>query len=135
MINIKSLEFSYDDKKIFKDFDLHIPRSKFVSIIGPNGCGKSTLLKLISKELKSDSGDICISEYNVNLLKPIELARLLAFNRQQVSNIFPFTCLDYVMLGRRPYKQQFEDYHLDDLELVEKYLKETHSYEFLEKIL
>ncbi len=135
MIEISSLEFSYDKKKIFEDFDLRIPKGKFVTIIGPNGCGKSTLLKLIAKELNLHQGKIKISSHDIDSLNPLELSKLLAFNRQQVNNIFPFSCLDYVMLGRRPYKSQFEDYHLEDLQLVEKYLKETMSYEFLEKKL
>lgn len=135
MIDIKSMTFSYDNKNIFEDFNLHIPRNKFISIIGPNGCGKSTLLKLISKELKQSSGEIYVDNKNIQELKPIDFAKILSFNRQQVSNIFPFTCLDYVMLGRRPYKNQFEDYNLNDFNLVEKYLKETFTYEFLEKKL
>lgn len=43
-----SLNFSIDEKAIFKDFSFNFKKGDFVRICGPNGSGKSTLIKLIS---------------------------------------------------------------------------------------
>lgn len=136
MIVIKDLSFSYDgNKPLFENLNIKIPKGKFITIIGPNGCGKSTLLRLISKELKYNSGDIIISEKKLLDIKTLELAQKLAFSRQKTSENLSFTCLDYVLLGRRPYKEQFEDFNKNDLKIVEKNLKITDSISFINKNL
>jgi len=43
---------------IYDNFNLDIPRGRFVSIFGPNGCGKSTLINLISGLIPVDKGEI-----------------------------------------------------------------------------
>lgn len=47
IIEIKNLNFKYDKKQIFQDFNLEIEESTYTTIIGPNGSGKSTLIKII----------------------------------------------------------------------------------------
>jgi len=135
MIKIKDLHFSYGKKVIFESLNLMIPDSKFVSIIGPNGCGKSTLLRLIGKDLDYQQGEIQIEGKALSDYSTASFSKLLAFNRQQVSGLFPFTCLDYVLMGRRPYKAQFEDYTKEDLNLVEKFLKLTDTMDFVHSTL
>ena len=44
---INNLNFKYDDKVIFSNFDLEIKKATFTTILGPNGSGKSTLIKII----------------------------------------------------------------------------------------
>lgn len=135
MITIDSVSFNYDKKALFDNLSLDIPKGKFVSIIGPNGCGKSTLLKLIANELQYKRGKISIEGQDSKDLSPKDLSKILAFNRQQVNQVFPFTCLDYVLMGRRPHKKQFEDYTKEDLEIVEHAFKETETTSFIEKKL
>lgn len=47
IIEVKNLNFEYDKKQIFKDFNLEIQQSIYTTIIGLNGSGKSTLIKII----------------------------------------------------------------------------------------
>ena len=47
IISIKNLSFFYDDKEVFKNLNLDIEQSKWITIIGSNGSGKSTLMKLL----------------------------------------------------------------------------------------
>lgn len=58
MLEIKDLNFSYGEKKIFSDFSISVPDSGIYVLMGPSGCGKSTLFSLIAGFLKSDSGSI-----------------------------------------------------------------------------
>jgi NitT/TauT family transport system ATP-binding protein len=57
-ITVRGLSKVFNDAVIYQDFDLDIPRGKFVSIFGPNGCGKSTLINMISGLIPVDSGEI-----------------------------------------------------------------------------
>lgn len=54
IIRIRSMSFKYDDKYIFKDFDLNIKRNSFVCIIGKNASGKSTLARILGGLYKID---------------------------------------------------------------------------------
>jgi ATP-binding cassette subfamily F protein uup len=49
---------SYGDRSIIRDFSLRIQRGDRIGIVGPNGAGKTTLLKLLTGELKPDSGTV-----------------------------------------------------------------------------
>ncbi len=135
MIEIKNLSFSYNNKVIFDKLSVNIPKGKFVSIIGPNGCGKSTLLKLINNDLNYKQGEILIDGNVSTSLSPLDKSKLLAFNRQLSSQVFPFSCLDYVLMGRRPYKNRFEDYNKEDIFIVESVLKKTNTESFINKKL
>ncbi len=48
MLNISNLSASIEDKKILKDFNLHIKPGEVHAIMGPNGSGKSTLANILS---------------------------------------------------------------------------------------
>ncbi|KAH6808216.1 general control non-repressible 5 [Perilla frutescens var. frutescens] len=65
VVKINNLDFSYEDKFLFKNANLTIERGEKVAILGPNGCGKSTLLKLIMGMEKPDRGEILLGEHNV----------------------------------------------------------------------
>lgn len=47
---------TYNAQPVFKDLSWEIHADRCVGLVGPNGAGKSTLLKLVSGELKSESG-------------------------------------------------------------------------------
>ena len=57
-ITIRGLSKSFGDAVIYDNFDLDIPRGRFVSVFGPNGCGKSTLINLIAGLIEPDAGTI-----------------------------------------------------------------------------
>lgn len=60
LLECKNLSKSFDNKKILKDINLIIPRSKIVGLLGKNGQGKTTLIKLINDLLTPTSGEILI---------------------------------------------------------------------------
>ncbi|MDJ0643632.1 MAG: ABC-F family ATP-binding cassette domain-containing protein [Erythrobacter sp.] len=49
---------SYDGRAIIKPFSLRIQNGDRIGIVGANGAGKTTLLKMLTGELKPDSGSI-----------------------------------------------------------------------------
>jgi len=49
---------AYGDNVIVKDLSLRIQRGDRLGLVGPNGAGKTTLIKLITGELKPDTGTV-----------------------------------------------------------------------------
>lgn len=58
IIEAESINFSYKNKAILKDFSIRVKKGEKIGVIGPNGSGKSTLIKIITGELKPESGRI-----------------------------------------------------------------------------
>lgn len=50
IFEIKNLDFSYGDKKIFKNFNFIVRSRDRIAICGKNGSGKSTLLRIIASK-------------------------------------------------------------------------------------
>ncbi len=47
---------SFCDKLLYENLEFSLPKAGIVGIIGPNGAGKTTLFKMITDQLKPDSG-------------------------------------------------------------------------------
>jgi sulfate-transporting ATPase len=60
VIELKNVSKSFGDRMLIDDLSLTIPPGAIVGIIGPNGAGKSTLFKMITGQLKPDSGEVNI---------------------------------------------------------------------------
>ncbi len=59
VLGVDDLSFGWDkEKPLIKNFSLTIYPEDKIGVIGKNGKGKTTLLKLMSNNLKADSGDI-----------------------------------------------------------------------------
>ncbi len=56
----ENLSKSFDRKRIFKNFNLHIKRGERVFLLGANGCGKTTALKIMLDSLQQDTGSVTI---------------------------------------------------------------------------
>ncbi len=61
-IELKGLSKSYGSKTLINDFTYTFLRTDRVGILGSNGCGKTTLMKLITGEIKPDSGTVELGE-------------------------------------------------------------------------
>lgn len=58
MLNVHNLSVSFQGEYLFEDVAFMLNAGDRVGLIGKNGAGKSTMLKLLSRELKPDSGTI-----------------------------------------------------------------------------
>ncbi|WP_292244107.1 ATP-binding cassette domain-containing protein, partial [Mesorhizobium sp.] len=58
VIEAKNIEKSFGDLTVVKGFSTRIQRGDRVGLVGPNGAGKTTLLKMLTGELKPDSGSV-----------------------------------------------------------------------------
>lgn len=61
-IELSDICKSFGEKKVIDDFTYIFLRDDRIGIIGKNGCGKSTLMKIITGNLKPDSGSVDIGD-------------------------------------------------------------------------
>ncbi|GGO92459.1 ABC-F family ATP-binding cassette domain-containing protein [Stakelama pacifica] len=58
VIDADSVNKTYGDRTIIRDFSLRVQRGDRIGVVGANGAGKTTLLKLLTGEIEPDSGTI-----------------------------------------------------------------------------
>ncbi len=80
--------------------NLSLRRGRIHGILGENGAGKSTLMKMLIGLILPDSGQIRLHGGDVNIVDPIEAARLgIAMVHQHFSLVEPLTVWENVALG------------------------------------
>ncbi|MFL5728414.1 MAG: energy-dependent translational throttle protein EttA [Cytophagaceae bacterium] len=62
VIEAKGVSKSYGDKLLFENLSFSLPQGGIVGVIGPNGAGKTTLFRLITGQVKPDSGTFEVGE-------------------------------------------------------------------------
>lgn len=73
LVDIQNITFKRDERVIYNDISLAIPKGKVTAIMGPSGIGKTTLLRLIGGQLKPESGKILFDGLDIPKLSRSEL--------------------------------------------------------------
>ena len=60
MIQCQKLCKSFDKHEVLKGIDLNIPRGSIFGLLGPSGAGKTTLIKILTGQIKYDSGNVSV---------------------------------------------------------------------------
>jgi zinc/manganese transport system ATP-binding protein len=89
-IDVVGVDFCHPGATVFRGLDISIPTASVTALTGPNGCGKSTLLGLLAGIQRPASGSIRTGTDNI----------ALAVQRSQVTDSFPVTVSEAVMMGR-----------------------------------
>ncbi len=63
--SLRQVDFAIDGKAIFRGLDIDIRRGAVTAIMGPSGTGKTTLLRLITGQLRADSGRVAVDGRDV----------------------------------------------------------------------
>lgn len=69
-LSLKNISKKYKDKEILKNITFDIREGELVCILGPSGCGKTTLLNIIGGFVSDYSGDVLLSNENINNIPP-----------------------------------------------------------------
>ncbi|TCR01295.1 ABC-F family ATP-binding cassette domain-containing protein [Neorhizobium sp. JUb45] len=56
VVEAENITKAYEDRTIVAPFSIRIHRGDRIGLVGPNGAGKTTLLKMLTGQLKPDSG-------------------------------------------------------------------------------
>uniref|UniRef100_UPI0032179F83 ABC transporter ATP-binding protein n=1 Tax=uncultured Draconibacterium sp. TaxID=1573823 RepID=UPI0032179F83 len=122
---IDNFSCGYPGKFVLEDVSFQIAKGDFVGIIGPNGSGKTTLFKGISGELNALSGCSKLNGKNLQQMGLKEKACNLAVVTQTIE-IGSMTVEEYVLMGRIPYRNQFQFFETaKDIAIANKYMELT----------
>jgi len=134
-INVKNLNFSYDQKRILDSISLEMKSGVFSGIIGPNGSGKTTYAKLISKLLKPEENTVFVEHSDINSIKIAELAKHMAMVPQASSINYDLTVYEVVLMGRTPHLKRFQRESDHDFEIVKEVMEETDTWAFKDRLI
>lgn len=84
LVDIQNMTFKRDERVIYDDISLSIPKGKVTAIMGPSGIGKTTLLRLVGGQLKPNSGNILFDGKNIPMLSRTDLYE----ERKRMSMLF-----------------------------------------------
>jgi iron complex transport system ATP-binding protein len=134
-LTIESLICGYPGSFMLDKITTSIEKGAFTGIVGPNGSGKTTLFKAISGEIPIRNGKILFDSDNISHLSARQKAQKIAIVTQH-TDVADITVQDYVILGRLPYKRNFQIFEKkDDIDIAQKYMELTGVLQFRDRLL
>lgn len=118
MIRLENVSKIYNENgknecKALTDVNLNINKNDFIAIVGKSGSGKTTLLNLLALIDNPTSGNVFLSDVNVNELSQNEKAKLrnkqIGIVVQDYALINHFSMLDNILLPTTLTKMSKED--------------------------
>jgi iron complex transport system ATP-binding protein len=109
-IEVKGLSFRYYTLEgrgrmwTLDHLSFHVDAGEILGIVGPNGSGKSSLLKILSGLLPVGEGDVLLGGLSLQKRSQADIARLVAVVPQEYVQVFPFTVVETVLMGRFPHR-------------------------------
>lgn len=103
MLKVENLHFEYCGFKVLRDISFDVEKGQLCALFGPNGTGKTTLLKCIARLLKYEKGNVLVEGENINKIKAVEIAKLIAYVPQEHKPPFPYLVKEVILMGRTPH--------------------------------
>jgi iron complex transport system ATP-binding protein len=133
-LSAQDLRFSWNNTKdIFSQVSFSLKPGELLCILGPNGTGKSTLLRSLIDLLDLNQGVVTIDTVDIRKMDRQDLARKMAFVPQKYDVAFPYTILEYVVMGRAPYISAFAAPTSEDVRIAIDAIREVGVYHLIEK--
>lgn len=79
IVEIRDLCYSVGGRAIFDKLTMEIARGRVTAVMGPSGTGKTTLLRLVTRQVRADSGSIRVAGVD---LRTATRARIFALRRR-----------------------------------------------------
>ena len=122
-IEIKNINFRYEDENVLKNFSIEVPKGKTVALVGQSGSGKSTIANLLTRFYDVQEGVIKIDGIDIKDMQLHSLRGLMGLVTQD-SILFNDTIKNNILLGKE---------NATDAEVIEA-LKIANAYEFVKDL-
>jgi len=78
MVHLKNVSMTYraSGTHAANNLSLEIGEGEFVFLVGPSGSGKTTIIKLLTGEVRADSGEIVVNGFDLRRMRRRQLPRL-----------------------------------------------------------
>ncbi len=117
IIDVSDAGFSYDrHTMVFSKISFSLHKHEIFCILGPNGIGKSTLIRCLANLHPLCTGSVRLAGKDLTTLRRNEAAREIGYVPQTHQVAFPFSVLDFVLMGRAPHLGTFSSPGCDDYE-------------------
>lgn len=103
-IELRNVSVSLGNHRVLEDFSLTIPAGQVTAVMGPSGAGKTTVMRLITGQIRPDSGEVWIDDTRVDRLSGKALNRVrrnVGVLLQNGALFTDLTCFDNVALPLR----------------------------------
>lgn len=106
---VRSLRFQYQplsrglDNWVVDGLTFDVEAGEILGIVGPNGSGKTSLLKLLAKVLRPHDGAMALFGRDLGRMAQLDVARIVAVVPQESPQVFSFTVMETVLMGRYPH--------------------------------
>jgi len=100
--------------EIFSNISFSLAEHEVLCILGPNGIGKSTLIRCLANLYRLRSGSIRLLGTEMAVLPQVEIAKKIGYVPQAHEIIFPFSVMEFVLMGRAPHLPAFSSPERED---------------------
>ena len=107
VISCRNLAFSYAHRQVLDAVSLDFHPGEFVALLGCNGAGKSTLLACLSGLKPCRAERLTVDTLDLESAGRREIAKRLSFVPQEHEDMFPFSVLEVVVMGRTVFLGSF----------------------------
>lgn len=120
MININQLTVSFGQFLAVNSLSLEVKQGELFGFLGPNGAGKSTTIKVLTGAIKPSSGDVSISQLQLQTQFD-QIKKIIGYVPDTENHIEDFTGRENLALFAKLYRinQEKVDFWLSKLQLSE----------------
>lgn len=102
-LSLDQLSTGYGQRLVGQGLSFEVAAGEVTCLLGANGCGKTTLLKTLLGLLPPLAGTVSIADQPLAQVKPQQLAKWVGYVPQAHPDLFPYSVLDMVLMGRTAY--------------------------------
>jgi iron complex transport system ATP-binding protein len=96
----RDLDIGYRGHVVGRGISLELEPGEVLCLLGPNGAGKTTLFRTLLGLLRPLGGHVFVDDIAIDRLRPIEIAKRMAYVPQANVTEFSYRVLDVVLMGR-----------------------------------
>ncbi|MBS96620.1 MAG: ABC transporter ATP-binding protein [SAR202 cluster bacterium] len=135
ILKINNVTSFLGNTKVLNNVSLDIKPGTLNGLIGVNGSGKTSLINTINGLIKPTEGSLNIDDLLLDSISDKDIAKLIATVPQNPTNMFGFSCLDVVLMGRNPYISVGGWPSSSDIDIAYKSMKSTGVDQFAKRTL